>query len=111
MKTWHLLIAFCFFVIVFGCNSKEEKFPKHPRIILLNGAEKELLKKISENSELTQLNNLLLKASDEIIALKPVERIQTGRRILSISRICLKRVLWLSYSFRISGKKKYLYRA
>jgi len=108
------IIGICIAVVFMGCsnnNIKLNDFTIHPRIILPKGAEKELLKKISANNELSQLNNLLLKASDEIIPLKPVERIQTGRRILSISRICLKRVLWLSYSYRISNDKKYLHRA
>jgi hypothetical protein len=92
-------------------SSRIHEIPDHPRIILNKDAEKELLKELTTNKTLSALNAILLEAADDMILLKPVERIQTGRRILSISQTCLKRVLWLSYSYRILGEQKYLLRA
>lgn len=108
-----IFIVFYSLFVLLGCKNEDKSndFPDHPRIILNKGAEKELLKEMITNNTLSALNDVLLEAADDMIPLKPVERIQTGRRILSISRICLKRVLWLSYSYRISGNKKYLLRA
>ncbi len=40
-----------------------------------------------------------------------MKRKQTGRRILGVSRTVLKRVVHLSYSYRTTGKKKYMHRA
>ena len=107
------LIVFCILLILVGFKSEDKApgIPDHPRIILKKGAEKELLKGIANNKTLSSLNDIFLEAAKEMIPLKPVERIQTGRRLLSISRTCLKRVLWLSYSYRITGEKKFLLKA
>jgi hypothetical protein len=46
-----------------------------------------------------------------MIPLPTLERIQIGKRLLDKSRECLKRVFYLSYSYKVTKEKKYLERA
>jgi hypothetical protein len=83
----------------------------HPRIIFLESAEQVLKEKLLTDDYLKVLNNLIINASDDMLKLNPVVYEKTGRRLLSVSRTCLKRVIYLSYSYRITGDRKYLVRA
>lgn len=83
----------------------------HPRIIFTDGSEQELKKSLDGNENLNQLNTIILSVSDQMVGMEPLERKVTGRRLLGISRTYLKRILWLSYSYRMSAEKKYLEQA
>ena len=99
------------FLILLSCGgggNSEIDIPGHPRIILTLDSEKALKDNISENEVLDKLNTLILSTSDEMIGLPALERKVVGRRLLGVSRTYLKRVLWLSYSYRMTGDEKYL---
>lgn len=91
--------------------SDKSNFAEHPRILLLKDEEKQILKNISADQNWSKLNQVILDESDKIIALPTLERIQIGRRLLSVSRECLRRIFFLSYTYRITKDKKYLERA
>jgi hypothetical protein len=84
--------------------------PDHPRIIWQNGTG-EIHQMISRNERFRQLQRIILNQADAMIPLEVVKREQVGRRLLGVSRTCLKRVLALSYAFRMTGNPKYLKRA
>jgi len=88
----------------------EYELPRHPRIILLKGDEKNLMKSMRADSVWTGVHQVILDESDSLLAKPLLERIQTGRRLLSISRECLRRVYYLSYAYRTTGNKVYLQR-
>lgn len=113
-------ICLCFLIVfLFSTSTKaqlkylnnEMKVTGHPRILLLKGEENAILKNISSDQNWAKLNEVIMNESDKIIALPTLERIQIGRRLLSVSRECLRRIFFLSYSYRISKDKKYLDRA
>ncbi len=83
----------------------------HPRLLLLGGEEKEIIKVVNKNPEWKKLHQSILTACDLIIDLPPVEHIKIGRRLLDKSRECLRRVFQLSYAYRTTGQDKYLKRA
>src|SRR5688572_13347887 len=85
--------------------------PSHPRILLLKDEEKLIHASISGNEVWKKMHDAILKESDAIIALPPVERIQIGRRLLDKSRECLRRVFYLSYAWRMTQDEKYFLRA
>ncbi len=85
--------------------------PDHPRILWLAGEEKQIYDKIAANTVLADLHQEILKESDKIIALPVLERKQIGRRLLSVSREALRRIFYLSYSFRMTEESKYVKRA
>ena len=86
-------------------------FTSHPRILLLAGEEVALKKSIASDKIWSKMQQAILDESDRIISLPPVERIQIGRRLLDKSREALRRIFFLSYSYRTAGDVKYLQRA
>jgi len=83
----------------------------HPRLLLLKGEEQSLLTQIKKHNEWSKIHQEILAECDKIIELPPVERIKTGRRLLSKSREALRRLFQLSYAYRTTKEDKYLKRA
>lgn len=83
----------------------------HPRILLAAGQETALNQKIAGDKIAKRLHDAILAESDKMVSLAPVERIKTGRRLLSVSREALRRLFFLSYAYRMSGQEKYLKQA
>ncbi len=107
MKFYKILITALFVSV----QISGQTIPDHPRVIFTVDSETELKEGLSENETLNQLNAIILANADDMTGLQPLERKVTGRRLLGVSRIYLKRILWLSYSYRMSGDKKYLMQA
>lgn len=108
-------ITFLFFFLsgVFSINASEVsglKKSTHPRIMLLKGEEKIIRQSIASNATWKAMHEAILKESDNIISLPPVERIKIGRRLLDKSREALRRIFFLSYAYRITGEEKYFQR-
>ncbi|MEJ7768753.1 MAG: heparinase II/III family protein [Chitinophagaceae bacterium] len=87
------------------------KVPAHPRLLLLKGEEAGITKNFRTDKTWNKVHGAILKASDELVTLPPVERIQIGRRLLATSREALRRIFYLSYAWRLTQQKKYLDRA
>jgi hypothetical protein len=85
--------------------------PGHPRILLLKGEESTIKKTIAGDRIWSKMQQAILDESDRILTLPPIERIQIGRRLLDKSREALRRLFFLSYSYRTTGKEQYLQRA
>jgi hypothetical protein len=85
-------------------------FPSHPRILLFKGEEAAIKKNIAADKIWSNMQQAILDESDNLLALPPVERIQIGRRLLDKSREALRRMFFLSYSYRMTHDKKYLQR-
>ena len=88
-----------------------DTLPAHPRILMQQGEEKELLKKINKSATWSQIHNHILAESDHLITQPPLERKKIGMRLLGVSRESLRRIFFLSYSYRMTGEEKYLQRA
>jgi hypothetical protein len=58
-----------------------------------------------------QADSVITAFSDEVLTLPPVERIKTGKRLLGVSREALKRIFYLSYTYRVHGGDAYARRA
>lgn len=89
----------------------DHKMPSHPRILLLKGGEEGIRQNLAADDTWQKLHGAILEECDTLLEEKPLERIQVGRRLLSVSRECLRRVFYLSYAWRISQQEKYLKRA
>lgn len=93
-------------------SSKEDiKIPNHPRILLLQGEEQTILKNIASDQNWRKIHQVIISESNHLLNQPTLERVQIGRRLLSTSRECLRRVFYLSYTYRITNDKKYLNRA
>ncbi len=106
MKKKLFILSFLTFFKAFSQN-----LPSHPRILLQKNEENAIAENIKNDQNWAKLNQVIVDESNKIISLPTLERIQIGRRLLDKSRECLRRVFFLSYSYRITRDKKYLERA
>lgn len=83
----------------------------HPRLLLAPGQENAIAREIATDPVARQVHGMILAESDRLLTVAPVERIKNGRRLLSVSREALRRLFFLSYSYRISRDDKYAARA
>lgn len=106
-----ILLLLSFQVYSNGVISEQSELPEHPRLLLLKGEEAGLLLKINKDAHWKTLHNSILDESVRIIDL-PVEiYLVKGKRLLDVSREVLRRVFYLSYSYRMTGEDKFARRA
>lgn len=85
--------------------------PNHPRILLLEGEEAAIKMNITSNITWKTTHQFIIDESDKLLTKEPVERVLIGRRLLDKSREALRRIFFLSYSYRMTTDAKYLKRA
>jgi len=105
-----LKIPVILFVLT-AVSCKKDVLPSHPRILLLKGEESSIKENIATDSTWYRIHNFILEESDKICDLPPVKRELIGRRLLDKSREALKRIFYLSYTWRMTSEDKYLARA
>ena len=109
-----LLLVTCNVVASFAqqsINLQSVTSKQHPRILLLKGEEDVIRQTIANQPVWKKMNEAIVAASDRVIDLPPIERIQIGRRLLDKSREAIRRIFYLSYSWRITGQEKYFLKA
>lgn len=84
---------------------------QHPQILLLEGQESQIEDLIASAPVWEELHSVILKESNKILGKSLLQRKLTGRRLLSVSRECLRRVFFLSYTYRMTQDKRFLQRA
>lgn len=83
----------------------------HPRLLITNRQVTQIQTKLESQPLLQVFFQAMLTKADDILDQPPVKRVKTGRRLLSVSRRCLDRVIHLSAAYRFTGKQSYLQRA
>ncbi len=83
----------------------------HPRLMLSKAAEKEIMKKTVSNEFLKRVHNEIISSSEKYIKEPVVEYEPIADLFLSVSRKALSRIYFLSYSYRMTGDKRYADRA
>jgi len=83
----------------------------HPRLFFLSADEASLKAKLNSTLVLKRVHNLIIAESDKMLALSVQQRILTGKRLLSVSREAIRRISFLSYSYRMTGDTRYAARA
>ena len=63
------------------------------------------------NTVARQADSVIVAFSDAVLAEPPVTRDFIGRRLLGTSREALKRIFWLSYTYRVHGGEAYARKA
>ena len=90
---------------------EKKELPAHPRIMLLAGEEQRIKDLIATDAVWAKVHQTILDECDKIVTLPELQRIQTGRRLLSVSREALRRIFYLSYAYRMTGKERYAKKA
>ena len=109
-----VLICLCYVGVV---SSQTEyikygtRLPSHPRILMLKGEEQTIKQNIRKDPMWMRIHQSIINTADVIIDEPVNERIVIGRRLLGISHDNLKRILYLSYAYRMTGQTKYAKRA
>jgi Heparinase II/III-like protein/Domain of unknown function (DUF4962) len=115
-KRYSIIIVLCLGILSI-CNAQHvaidnsiSKQP-HPRLLLLQGEEEAIQRKLLNNASLSKISNEIIAECNEILKINPLVRIQVGKRLLDKSREALRRIYFLSYAFRITKDKKFAVRA
>lgn len=95
--------------ILYSSNIFIEK--SHPRILLKHYEERNIQELIEKDSCMLLIHNYIIKCSDEYLEENTLERVKTGKRLLSVSRKALQRIYYLAYAYRMTGDIKYAERA
>ncbi|HOO99927.1 MAG TPA: heparinase II/III family protein [Bacteroidales bacterium] len=117
MKSKHLLELILLISVIFfySCKASESTIPgeppSHPRILLLKGEEASVDQTIAADRRWLTVSSFIIDQSEAMLDKPPVERVLTGRRLLSKSREALKRIYYLSYSYRKTADNRFLARA
>lgn len=100
-------------VVLFVCHvlSAQENIDGHPRLLLKAGEEARIAEMIAEDEAMARIHRAVLAECDEILDLPVLERVMEGKRLLHTSREALRRIFWLSYSYRMTGNEAYAERA
>jgi hypothetical protein len=83
----------------------------HPRLLLDKAGEISLIKAIKEIDVYTKIDQYIIAESDNFITEAPLIYKKKGKRLLAVARLALKKIYYLSYSYRVTKDKKYLDRA
>ncbi|MEI7502200.1 MAG: heparinase II/III family protein [Paludibacter sp.] len=90
----------------------ETLMPEHPRILWGNEEEQPIKTAITVNgSWQKKVHDFISAECDKFMSLPPKERVLTGVRLLEVSREMKRRIIYLSYMYRITGDQKYKDRA
>lgn len=83
----------------------------HPRLLIKDPELPALLQCIEADALLQRVYHHVLDFSTALIDAPLLEREQIGRRLLHVSRHCLKRMLYLSMAWRLSRERRFAERA
>ncbi len=83
----------------------------HPRILLFKEDEKTFKSFVNSEQCWRDLHKEIVATSDKMLTQNVVQRTLVGRRLLDVSREALKRIFFLSYSYRTTGDEVYAQRA
>ncbi len=102
------VLAFLIFSVQSKAQTTSSSLPDHPRILWTETDQAKYQKALEKNVQLKQLHQKAIAIADQMVRLKPVRYDKVGRRLLGVSRTCLKRVSLLAYAYRMTGEPKYL---
>lgn len=107
MRTVLLLVA----LSVCQMLSAQENIADHPRLLLKAGEETRIMDMIAEDEAMARVHRGIVAECDVMLGLPVLERVMEGKRLLHTSREALRRIFWLSYSYRMTGREAYAERA
>lgn len=113
------ILFFAVFALLSCKNSNDDvvippttMMPDHPRILWGTDEEQTIKTAIAvPNSWQKKVHDFISAECDKLMNLPPKERVLTGVRLLEVSREMKRRIIYLSYMYRISGEQKYRDRA
>ena len=120
MKKFNFPALICLVWVVFsiGCNKEQidpvtiENDPtNHPVLLLQEGEENQIKDLIATDQVWEKMHFAILRKCNDFFRQPLLQRQMTGRRLLSVSRECIRRVFYLSYAYRMTEDERFLQRA
>lgn len=104
MKSTHRHISILLFVIMTCCAAA---LPEHPRLLVTGEDWEKIPGRMEDQAVVAEIIRATMDRADLVLEEPLLERKLKGRRMLSVSRDAIERVLDLATAFRVSGKRKY----
>lgn len=82
--------------------------PEHPRLLVTERDWKELPARMEAEPAVKEIIRATLASADSMLKAPPLTYELTGRRMLSVSRDAIERVLNLGTAWKVTGDRKYL---
>lgn len=79
----------------------------HPRLLATREQLASLSRTLDKDPLRKQLADSVIQQADALCGVEPIERKLVGRRLLSVSRRCVERVLILASAYHLSGDTRY----
>lgn len=89
----------------------EKLSAQHPRLFLPDAEISNIKKKLTQEPLLSKTHGKILEVCNSMIDLPLLTRVKKGRRILGTSREAIRRIVYLSYAYRMTDDKRYFERA
>ena len=83
----------------------------HPRLLLRTGEEAQVRDAVSRQPEFAALQQRVFDYAAEVLEQPVLARVKLGKRLLAVSREAVKRIFYLSYTYRITGDTRMADRA
>ena len=119
MRTIKFLLLYILLSLVGGIEAnaqlkhldKTADFGEHPRLLLFDSDIQQIKGNIEKNQLWRKIDDVIQSEARKLFEVDALERVQTGRRILAVSREALRRIFYLSYSYRITSDERFKVRA
>lgn len=79
----------------------------HPRLLMKTGEESLVAEMLDGDLVMQKVHEAIIAECDRMLELPQLERVMEGKRLLHTSREAIRRIFWLSYSYRMTGNAKY----
>lgn len=83
----------------------------HPRVIFTGEEFAAIAAATSANPALKTMHEAIVAQANKTVGSADLERVLTGKRLLSVSRDAEKRILYCAYAYKTTGETKYLTQA
>ncbi|WP_309396329.1 heparinase II/III domain-containing protein [Cerasicoccus maritimus] len=83
----------------------------HPRLFLPTSEENDCKAKIEQDTLLRKASQHTIELADQMLELPLLQYELEGRRLLDVSRACLRRMAYLGMAYRLTGNPQYAQRA
>lgn len=116
IKNLIFITSILLFTLFHSCDKNDQTTIElntqgHPRILLTKGEEQTIKTLIEEDETWKKMHFAILQECNNILGKSLLQRKMIGRRLLSTSRECLRRVFFLAYGYRMTGDERFLQKA
>ena len=119
MRTIKFLLLYILLSLVGGIEAnaqlkhldKTANFGEHPRLLLFDSDIQQIKSNIEKNELWRKIDDVIQSEARKLFEVDALKRVQKGRRILEVSREALRRIFYLSYSYRMTSDERFKARA